>query len=108
MTFSKFEQQAQDALRFIGSGVDWSKLLKHMRCHTHELEKLVGTLKDRGDIEERFEATGGRSRRIIKRTIEGSARVAAREESGKKWEESREESPNGRVAHLTPVPTVGK
>lgn len=104
VTFSKFEQQAQKALRFIGAQTDRSTLLKRMKCQANELDRLLITLKERGEIDEKSEATAGRGRRVIVRllpNVEG-------EERGNKGEESGERSPNGKVVNFAPVALAGK
>jgi hypothetical protein len=107
VTFSKFEQQAQKALRFIGPQIERGVLLKRMKCPANELDRLLITLKERGEIEERVEASGGRPRRTISRTIESNA-GAAGEERGRKGEVSGEERVNGRVVSFAPVASLGK
>lgn len=104
VVFSKFELQAQKALRFIGSAVERGVLLKRMKCSAHELDRLVGTLKERGEIEERTEQTGGRPRKMIVRlTPEWRG-----EERGEKGEVTGEESPNGTVVSFASAALAGK
>ena len=50
VTFSKFELQAQKALRFIGNEIDMPRLLSRMRCPSSEFDSIIRTLTDRGDI----------------------------------------------------------
>lgn len=104
VTFSKFEQQAQKALRIIGDGVDGSSLLKRMKVPAHEMERLLNTLRDRGDVDWRFEATSGRPRRTVFRTTPETAG----EESRTKGEVVGERSPNGQVVSFAPRLVEGK
>lgn len=69
VTFSKFEQQAQKALRFIGAQTERSVLLKRMKCPANELDRLLITLKERGEIQEERDATAGRPRTLIVRVL---------------------------------------
>lgn len=69
VVFSKFELQAQKALRFIGGCVERGVLLKRMKIPAGELDRLLITLKERGEIDERTEQSGGRPRRLIVRTL---------------------------------------
>lgn len=69
VTFSKFEREAQKALRFIGAARDRSDLLKKMKCSAQELDRLVNTLKERGEIIEQVESTGGRPKKMLVRTL---------------------------------------
>lgn len=69
VTFSKFEQQAQKALRFIGASCDRGVLLKKMKCSAFELDKIVNTLKERGEIDEDVQHTGGRPKRTLIRCM---------------------------------------
>lgn len=104
VTFSKFEQQAQKVLRFVGPSIDWSTLLKRMKCPTNDLEKLVGTLKERGELREDREVTGGKPRRMVIRVIPSKGG----EERGKNGELIGEESPSSRVVNFAPMASVGK
>lgn len=111
VVFSKFELQAQKALRFIGGGVERGVLLKKMRCPAYELDKMLKTLAERHEIEESSEQTGGRPRLMIRRTIEGRTSGllpdALLEERGTNRELSREESPHGTVVSFTPATASG-
>jgi hypothetical protein len=104
VVFSKFELQAQKALRFIGGGIERGALLKKMKCPASELDRLLMTLKDRGEIDEYTEQTAGRPRRMIVRTLPD----LSGEERGGKGEVSGEESPNGRVVSFAPAAMQGK
>lgn len=104
VTFSKFEQQAQKALRFIGGQTERGVLLKRMKCPANELDRLLITLKERGEIDERSESSGGRPRRLIVRTLP----ERSGEERGRNGELSGEESPNGRVVAFSPAAVLGK
>ena len=104
VTFSKFEQQAQKALRFIGASSERSVLLKRMKCPANELDRLLITLKERGEIREERTTTAGRPCTLIVRTLPGKEG----EERGTKREESGEERVNGRVVNFAPVASIGK
>jgi hypothetical protein len=104
VVFSKFELQAQKALRFIGGGIERGVLLKKMKCPASELDRLLITLKERGEIDEYTEQTAGRPRRMIVRTLPD----LSGEERGGKGEVSGEESPNGRVVSFAPAAMQGK
>lgn len=67
VTFSKFEQQAQKVLRFVGAQTERSILLKRMKCSASDLDRLLITLKERGEIREETESSGGRPRKLIVR-----------------------------------------
>ena len=70
VTFSKFEQQAQKALRFIGPQIDRGVLLKKMKCSAFELNKVIDTLRDRGEIEVQVVSeTGGRPKVTVTRCL---------------------------------------
>jgi hypothetical protein len=104
VTFSKFEQQAQKALRFIGGQTERGVLLKRMKCAANELDRLLVTLKERGEIREETEQTGGRPRKLIVRTLpEGGG-----EERGRNGAVSGEVSPNGRIVSFSPLASLGK
>lgn len=104
VTFSKFEQQAQKALRFIGPQTERGVLLKRMKCPANELDRLLITLRERGEIDEHTEQTGGRPRRMIVRVVPEKGG----EERGTKGEVSGEESPNGRIVSFAPNTAMGK
>jgi hypothetical protein len=104
VVFSKFELQAQKALRFIGGAVERGVLLKKMKVPANELDRLLITLKERGEIDEHTEQTAGRPRRMIVRTLPEHLG----EERGGKREVSGEESPNGRVVSFAPAAGQGK
>lgn len=104
VVFSKFELQAQKALRFIGAAVERGVLLKKMKVPANELDRLLITLKERGEIDEHTEQTAGRPRRLIVRTLPD----LSGEERGGKREVSGEESPNGRVVSFAPAAIQGK
>lgn len=96
VTFSKFEQQAQKALRFIGAQTERGVLLKRMKCAANELDRVLVTLKERGEIMEQTEQTGGRPRKLVVRVIPQSNG----EERGTKGEVSGEERVNGQVVPI--------
>jgi hypothetical protein len=91
VTFSKFEQQAQKALRFVGAATERGVLLKKMKCSAQELDRLVTTLKERGEIVEETEQTGGRPKRMLVRTLPDL--------------QGEERGRNGEVTALGSVPT---
>lgn len=69
VVYSKFEKQAQEALRLIGSEIDRSALLKRLKCTSNELDRLLQTLTERGEIESKFVQTGGRSKQVVTRVM---------------------------------------
>lgn len=104
VTFSKFEQQAQKALRFIGAQAERGVLLKKMKCPANELDRVILTLRERGEVREQTEQTGGRPRKMIVRTYPD----ISGEERGTKGEVIGEVSPNGRIVNFAPVAGMGK
>jgi hypothetical protein len=104
VVFSKFEIAAQKALRQISGSIERGVLLKKMRMPASELDRLLMTLKERGEIDEYIEQSGGRPRRMIVRTLP----AGDREERGTNREESREERANGQVVHLPERIATGK
>ena len=89
VTFSKFEQQAQKALRIIGAAIERGVLLKKMKVSAHELDRLIITLKERGEIVEQTEQTGGRPKKMIIRILPDCAGEERRTNRELSEEESR-------------------
>lgn len=66
LVFEKFEQMAQRYLGYLGeNGMDKSTLLRKLRCAASDMARITNTLKERGQIMETEEVTGGRHRNII-------------------------------------------
>jgi hypothetical protein len=62
VNFSKFERQAQEALRYIGESTPRANLLRRMKVSASELDRVLKTLEERGEIETETGMPGARGR----------------------------------------------
>lgn len=99
LVFSKFERQAQKLLAYVsahGGEVNKSQLLKNLHLPAREMDQLLGTLRERGEVDTESRPSGGRLQMVVRRLADAK--------EAKEGEGQSERSPlNGHLPEVPPA-----